>query len=50
MKIYKTITVRFDSEESLRKFAEKVDQLNISTKTKKIQYPKTDKSQGSLFE
>ena len=46
----KIITVRFDSEEDLREFAKRVDQLNITRKTKKIIFPKVDKTQASLFD
>jgi hypothetical protein len=49
-KSYKTITIRFASEEDLREFAKRVDQLNITSKTKKIVFPKTDPKQASLFD
>jgi len=46
----KIITIRFDSEEDLREFAKRVDQLNITNKTKRIVFPKVDKTQASLFD
>lgn len=46
----KIITVRFDSEEDLREFAKRVNQLNITKKTKRIIFPKVEKTQASLFD
>ena len=41
--------VRFDCEEDLREFAKKIDQENITTKTKAIWYPAREKKEANVL-
>ena len=41
--------VRFRNEEDLREFAEKIDQTNITTKTKAIWYPPLEKNSATVL-
>ena len=41
--------VRFDCEEDLREFAKKIDQENITTKTKAIWYPAREKKEPTVL-
>ena len=46
---YALIRVRFRNEEDLREFAEKIDQTNITTKTKAIWYPPLEKNSATVL-
>jgi hypothetical protein len=46
---WKVLKVRFRNEEDLREFAEKIDQTNITLKTKGIWFPPADKFANSLL-
>lgn len=46
---WKVLKVRFRNEEDLREFAERIDQTNITTKTKGIWFPPADKTANSLL-
>ena len=41
--------VRFDCEADLREFAEKIEQTNITTKTKAIWYPAREKKEPTIL-
>ena len=41
--------VRFDCEKDLREFAKKIDQENITTKTKAIWYPAREKKEPTVL-
>ena len=46
---WKVLKVRFRNEEDLREFAERIDQTNITLKTKGIWFPPADKTANSLL-
>ena len=46
---YALIRVRFRNEEDLREFAEKIDQTNITTKTKAIWYTPLEKNSATVL-
>ena len=46
---WKVLKVRFRNEEDLREFAEKIDQTNITTKTKAIWYPPLEKNSATVL-
>lgn len=48
LEAWKTIKVRFDCEEDLIEFAQKIGQ-KLTPKTKSIRYPETSKDDGNLL-